>query len=328
MAVEYAGDIQSKRGAQFKVYVVRGNSDYQDKELFPGFTTENLHDGLYRLGYIWGGLKDEIKLRFSCGRLAELQNTNDFAYVTVDPENREVASDVLVFSDCRYPKLGLHTLVHTQEKYEGQGLCKKLMALSVANWFDNNGEMMILHTESDIAYNIYSSEEVGYLDWYGKAPKTHNFSEAGVMMLNTRKRREVSDVVASHFDGSGELMVEPLLRADAAQFVLFASAYQSCFGYPSGRDNEPIHVPALDNRDHWISDGRFMQQFLFGDDKDILLALKTVEEGKLVGVGTWTYHNDILRRTGISEAVFVHPNYCRGESLLKKAMTEARNKLK
>lgn len=283
------------------------------------FTLGDLLSGLHSIGEYWKPLDRDIRARFPLRKNAP-EDASDLAYIAVDLDDGTVAADVLILSDRRYPGLGLHTLVHTRKFYESQGLCGGLMQLSTEDWFQNGGKMLVLHTESARGHSIY--ETVGYIDWYGSAPKKNDFSEKGVMMLNTEHETRPEKVISHYFDGSGELTVETLTRADAAQFVLFASAYQSGFGFSSGYDHEPLQIPSLSAREHWIPDCRFMQQCLFGDRSDVLLALKA--DSKLVGVAALTYPNERLNRTEISEAVFVHPNYSHGADMLRDALAQRR----
>jgi len=291
-----------------------------------------LYRSLYRLERYWTKLQSEITARLSYPeRRGGFENAQDTAYMAVipDPKKPKVIGAVLIFSDADFNQVGMHTLVRTLQAYQGKQVCTNLMQYSSQDWL-SEGKVLTLHTESDNAAWIYT--QAGYQPCYGVMPTTRDFSEKGIMMVNGSIPKETPNETyfdASafrefYFDGTGELAVTPLTRADAAQFMLFATAYQAQFGrdsyFEANRANEPLHIPSFDDRLHWIPDARFITQFLNPHRHDKTWALKA--DGKLVGMRTKLHPNAKLERRmsgGVQDLTFVLQEYEHGEEELKRA---------
>jgi len=310
--IDKAEEFVSHKGSEYMIYRVKVPFARENPELY---------DGLHALAWRWDVNSEEVVHRFSTldrkrsfvvlqgdEEFSLLGDAQDVAYIAVDPLTNEgrgrAVSDVLVFGDTRYTKLGIICCVHTLPEYEGQGLCTELIRRSIDDWFNGCGEFLVLHTEFPNARRIY--EKAGFQYWIGSKPEDDDFSVNMQVMLkkNPNDGRTLRDIVGRHFgeglicggrrfDYDANLSIGPLLRSDYAQFLLLCA----------GKQYETVQIPAMQVNGGYNAEDRFTKEFLLGNVRNIRLALKTAD-GRLVGVGARTYSG-----SEVMESYYVHHNY-------------------
>jgi len=319
---------KGRNGHQYEIYRAVGPFAHEyatEEELSPTMKRDNrLFSDLYHLAGRWGYSRNALPPRFSYESTRKhngLQNTHDVAFLAVDPtpDGEVVVADLLVFSDKRYPQLGMYCYIYTKPEHRGQGICSELIERSKKYWFSTGGEAIALHTEFLKAHKRYIDPEKGGFDnWFGLPPTTDDGSEKGVVMINGNGR-DIDELVNAHFAAGSSLEVEPFSGSHHAQGLLLCSAFQDT---TPNFEKRAITIPALGIDGGWNSEGRFIQQFLYGRPEDVVLALMT-KNHRLIGIGAVTHPNEILDRTSVTPSLFVHINYkMMGEEILRAKIKE------
>ena len=308
-----------KRGSCGDFMAIEKLDNYRKFEIYKAigpFAEERLelYNSLVGLSMKWGASGHDVAHRFHEELITNAKKSEDIAYICFNPITDKVIGDVIVSSDKQFPKIGVINLIRTMREYRQKGICKKLFNQAVEDWHSNRDKLLLLHTNNKIASDIY--KKAGFRVLYGTKPQLEDGSEKGAIMLHTGEdKRALTQIVGEYFNGSGELTVEPMTRADIANFELFAGTYQE--------QSEDWPIPMnLSKPSIWNPESRFRRQFIFGEmnegnNKDILLALKT-KDGKIVGVRTITYPNKKLSRTKKEDNICVLEQYIRGTDLLAK----------